>query len=128
MFVGKTKPPVARPGRRGTGALTPRRRFADIPSRHPANNVSGTRTNMTQDASSALSQLAEAMQADGYILTVEQGPAELRLTVTATEDACAECLVPKAMFKTMAESVLADAGVAPAGGIVIVYPEAHHDS
>ena len=84
--------------------------------------------NMTQDATAALSLLVEALQADGYVVTVEQIATDLRLTVAATADACAECLVPKAMFRSIAESVLADAGVAPAGEIVIIYPEVHHDS
>jgi hypothetical protein len=83
---------------------------------------------MIQDARAALAPLVEAMQADGYILTIEPAESDLQLTVDATADACAECLVPKAMFKSMAATVLADAGVVLTGDIKITYPAAHHES
>jgi hypothetical protein len=85
-------------------------------------------TDNAQKAAAALAPLADALQADGYVLTVAQVPPDLELTVTATADACAECLVPKAMFREMAAATLKDSGVAVTGDIRIIYPEAHHES
>jgi hypothetical protein len=85
-------------------------------------------TKNTENAAAALAPLADALQADGYVLTVAQVPPDLELTVTATPDACAECLVPKAMFQQMAATTLKDSGVVVTGDIRIIYPEAHHES
>ena len=84
--------------------------------------------NTMQDAAAALAPLADALRADGYELTVEQVAPDLQLTVSATPDACAECLVPKAIFKDMAAMALKDHGVMVAGDIKISYPDVHHES
>ena len=84
-------------------------------------------SNLAQ-ATAALTPMTETLAADGYILTVEPASAGLILNVSATPEACAECLVPKDLFRTMAEMALRDGGVAVNGDIEIIYPDAHHDS
>jgi hypothetical protein len=83
---------------------------------------------MTQQASLALQPLADTLAADGYNLQVEETPSHLELIVTATQDACAECLVPKSIFKNMATMVLRENGVVLNTDLQITYPESHHES
>ena len=71
----------------------------------------------------ALVPMARMLRADGYDLDVGTDGGSIELTVRATPDACAECLVPKSSFATMASRLLADAGI-DAGGdaLLITYP------
>jgi hypothetical protein len=79
-------------------------------------------------ASAALAPLSEAMRADGYALSVAEADDDIEITVTATEGACGECLVPKAIFKAMAVQTLQDQGLTLPGDVRVVYPPEHHDS
>jgi hypothetical protein len=83
--------------------------------------------NLTQEARVALEPLANALAADGYELQVEQLDARLELIVTPTTEVCAECLVPKTIFKNMAEETLRNNGVIVEGGLQITYPKGHHE-
>jgi len=83
--------------------------------------------NTVIDAGTALAPLATAMQADGFEMIVESEANSIVLTISATPDACAECLIPKAIFKSMATKALDDSGVQIPGEITIVYPAEHHE-
>ena len=65
--------------------------------------------------------MAELLEADGFVLAVSR-PADARvvLEVTAGPDACAECLVPKEIFESIARDHLARAGLRSA--LEIRYP------
>lgn len=56
--------------------------------------------------------MAEILEADGYRLAVSraEGPAVL-IEVVAGPDACADCLVPKEVFESIALDHLARAGL-----------------
>lgn len=58
--------------------------------------------------SDALGSIREALEADGYALTVGGTQELVELEVSATPEACAECLVPKHLFEMMAVSALAE--------------------
>jgi hypothetical protein len=83
---------------------------------------------LSQQASSALQPLVETLEADGYQLRVEETQSRLNLIVTATADACAECLVPKTVFQNMATMALKEGGVALERELQITYPEGHHQA
>ena len=76
-------------------------------------------------ARSALAPLIDATRMDGFELDVAAEADGLVLTVSATPDACAECLVPKSIFLSMVSNALDGGGVQVPGGVRIVYPEAH---
>lgn len=80
-------------------------------------------TSIQSRARAALEPVASALQADGYRLTVERdGPQEaLRIRITATPDACADCLAPKPVIQPMIEQLLGADGVAPEG-LELIYP------
>jgi hypothetical protein len=66
-----------------------------------------------------LARLRMALEADGYGIDVsEQGPRVLA-RITATPEACADCLVPKPLMLTMLEREL---GV-PGASIDLSYPD-----
>jgi hypothetical protein len=48
---------------------------------------------------SALAALNASLAADGYQLTVSQTGNRVSASVTAGPEACADCLVPKAVFR-----------------------------
>jgi hypothetical protein len=76
-------------------------------------------------ARSALAPLAEATRLDGFELDIRAEADGLLLTVSATPEACAECLVPKAVFRGMIAHALEGGGLRIPGGVRIVYPEGH---
>ena len=70
----------------------------------------------------ALEPLATALAADGYELGVTvTGPGAARLVVVAGKDACAECLIPQAMFVDIASRRLAEA-LGGTWDVEVVYP------
>jgi len=79
-------------------------------------------------AKSALQALTDSLAADGYTLDVAQGSPLLKLIITASQGACEECLVPKAMMKKFVRLALQEHGIAPEGDIAITYPAGHHES
>ena len=67
----------------------------------------------TADAvASALGAMRTMLRADGYDLHVQVEDGTIGLTVRATPEACAECLVPKELFASMAVGMLGDGGIA----------------
>lgn len=79
---------------------------------------------VTPDAvSAALSKMQTMLEADGYRLDVAVDGGAVALTVRATPEACAECLVPKSLFATMAADALTKGGVAVDPSVLLVtYP------
>lgn len=74
----------------------------------------------------ALSKLRTMLGADGYELEVAVDAKAIGLTVRARPDACAECLVPKSLFATMAADMLGKEGVpVTVDELVVTYPAEH---
>ena len=73
----------------------------------------------------ALSQALEptrlGLEAAGFELALGEEQGRLRLTVIAGKDACEDCLVPKSLFKQMADDEILAAGL-PKVDLDIVYP------
>jgi hypothetical protein len=64
-------------------------------------------------------QLASTLAADGYLLDVAEAGPRVRVTISATPQACADCLVPKDMMRGILGQIL---GV-PQDAIELTYPE-----
>lgn len=73
-------------------------------------------------ARTVLEPVANALESDGYSLTVEdaQGGA-LRIRIAATPEACEDCLAPKAVIQPMIEQLLEADGL-PTAGLKLAYP------
>ena len=62
----------------------------------------------------ALSPISEMLEADGYELGVESIAADrLALNISATGNACEECLIPKASFEAIVRKYLEEQGLHP---------------
>jgi hypothetical protein len=73
--------------------------------------------------SDALSTLGTMLDADGYTLTLsEAGAATLVATIEAGPDACADCLVPKAIMRRYVEDALRPVCELGMPDIRLVYP------
>ena len=72
----------------------------------------------------ALTDIREALRADGYDLAVRPGEGErVAIEVSAGPDACVECLIPKDVFEQLVESACADSGYGiDRDAISIIYP------
>ncbi len=70
----------------------------------------------------ALDGIAASLEADGYHLAVTEARGRWRAEVTAGPDACADCLVPKAVFR----GILAHTLRVPAADVDVSYPDDHH--
>jgi hypothetical protein len=81
-------------------------------------------TSTSLDAvSEALGSIREALEADGYALTVGGSQELVELQVSATPEACEECLVPKHLFELMAVSALAEHDLnLTADNLKVLYP------
>ena len=62
--------------------------------------------------------LRSALAADGYEIDVAEEGDRVQVTITATERACADCLVPKDLMR----SILAQTLSIPADAIDLTYP------
>ena len=62
-----------------------------------------------------------ALEADGYGMSIEPADAGIHITVTATGDACAECLVPVEVFEGIISSALEKDGLT-VEKIEVTYP------
>ena len=62
--------------------------------------------------------LASTLAADGYQMEFAEDGDRLHVTIIATPDACADCLVPKDLMRSMLSQQL---GV-PGENIVLTYP------
>ncbi len=70
----------------------------------------------------ALEPIASTLAADGYELSVEEGPDRvLDVRITATENACEECLSPPHVILPIVEDLLEQEGLTPAG-VNLRYP------
>jgi hypothetical protein len=67
---------------------------------------------------SALSGLRSTLEADDYRMSISESGGTVEVTITAGADACADCLVPKAIMRNILHAAL---GV-PEDAIVLVYP------
>jgi hypothetical protein len=73
----------------------------------------------------ALQPLRSMLAADGYALATSDSAdgRGIVLDVTATPEACAECLAPASVIASVARSCLADSAVAPGVAIEVRVPE-----
>ena len=78
-------------------------------------------SNTVSRAEELLVGLQESLERDDYHLRVEDAAPGLRVVVSAGEDACADCLVPPAIFENIVGSMLKD-GDLEVPAIEIVYP------
>jgi hypothetical protein len=62
--------------------------------------------------------LRSSLAADGYLLQIAEAGTRVQVTITATPQACADCLVPKDLMRGILEQAL---GV-PADTIDLTYP------
>ncbi len=69
----------------------------------------------------ALEPTRAGLDAAGFDLALQEAEGRLCLTVLARADACEDCLVPKALFRQMAQDEITDAGL-PAVPIEVLYP------
>jgi hypothetical protein len=67
--------------------------------------------------------LRSALAADGYEMDVAEEGDRVRVTITATEQACADCLVPKDLMR----SILGDTLGMPPDAIDLTYPPESHE-
>ena len=70
----------------------------------------------------SLAATREGLDAGHFSLDVSERDGRLRLTVSASPEACAECLVPKSLFLQMVRDEIAEGGH-EVGGIDVIYPE-----
>jgi hypothetical protein len=62
--------------------------------------------------------LRGTLQADGYLLDIAEEGSRIRATITATPEACADCLVPKDLMR----GILGQALGVPPDAIDLTYP------
>jgi hypothetical protein len=62
--------------------------------------------------------LRSTLAADGYELDVTEGGDRVRVTIIATDQACADCLVPQDLMR----AILAQALSVPEDAIDLAYP------
>jgi hypothetical protein len=79
-------------------------------------------------ADQAISETRKSLEASGFSVACADNDGVLTISLTAGPDACAECLVPRAVLESIVGRELADRGV-QAGGVRVVYPVdlAEHD-
>jgi len=70
----------------------------------------------------ALRPLRLMLGAEGYGLDITADPLEIR--ISATESACAECLVPRTVMEPMIADMMQRSGLE--GDYALRYPESHH--
>ena len=63
--------------------------------------------------------LRATLAADGYLLDIAEDGTRVRATITATPQACADCLVPQALMR----SILGDTLGIPPDAIDLMYPD-----
>jgi hypothetical protein len=62
--------------------------------------------------------LRSTLAADGYLLDIAEQGTRIQVTITATPQACADCLVPQDLMR----SILGDTLGVPPDTIDLVYP------
>jgi hypothetical protein len=77
----------------------------------------------TETVDAALRPLTDALGCDGYAVDVALAGNAVLVHVTAGPDACADCLVPKALMTELVMQALGDAGLGVAPEQVsLTYP------
>ena len=71
--------------------------------------------------SAALEPTRKGLDAAGFDLALAEQQGRLRLTVIARDTACEDCLVPKSLFKQMANDEIREGGLDPVD-LEILYP------
>jgi hypothetical protein len=74
-----------------------------------------------QRVAQAIVATREGLAAAGFNIDVDERGGRLRFAVKAGAEACAECLVPKAIFEDILGRELADGGI-EAGSFDLQYP------
>jgi hypothetical protein len=72
----------------------------------------------------ALAGLRSTLEADDYRMSIIESGTSVEVWITAGPDACADCLVPKPIMRSVLHAAL---GV-PEDEIVLVYPADAHDT
>jgi hypothetical protein len=62
--------------------------------------------------------IRSTLAADGYLLDIAEEGTRIRATITASPEACADCLVPKDLMR----SILGDTLGVPPDTIELIYP------
>ena len=62
--------------------------------------------------------LAQSLEADGYLMAIDGDEARISVVITATPEACEDCLVPKDLMRGILSSALGVGG----DTIDITYP------
>ena len=62
--------------------------------------------------------LAQSLEADGYHMAIEGDDSRVRVVITASPEACEDCLVPKDLMR----GILSNALGLPGDTIEITYP------
>jgi len=62
--------------------------------------------------------LRSTLAADGYLMEIAEGGGRVRVTISATPEACADCLVPKDLMR----GILGQALGVPDDAIDLTYP------
>jgi hypothetical protein len=63
-------------------------------------------------------EIAATLAADGYLMEIAEAGDRVRVTITATPQACADCLVPRDMMR----GILGQALGVPQDAIDLTYP------
>ena len=63
-------------------------------------------------------EIAATLAADGYLMEIAEAGQRVRVTITATPQACADCLVPQDMMR----GILGQAFGVPRDAIDLTYP------
>jgi hypothetical protein len=66
-----------------------------------------------------LSGIRTSLEADGYAIDVTEEGERVGVVISATPDACADCLVPEVVMRSILEQALK----VPAATIDLTYPE-----
>jgi hypothetical protein len=75
------------------------------------------------DAESLLGGIRDMLRADGYDLVVQADHESVKISVVATESACAECLVPsELMTEIIRDSLVEGSGGRFSGQVSVQYP------
>lgn len=69
----------------------------------------------------ALKPTREGLEAAGFTLSLAESAGRVQLVVVAGPEACEDCLVPKPLFRQMANDEILEAGIGPVD-LDIVYP------
>jgi len=70
-----------------------------------------------------LAAIRTSLEADGYAIDVDEVGEQVGVVISATPEACADCLVPESVMVAILEQALK----VPAAAIALTYPETEGD-